>query len=833
MDRMLPIKHKKIEEFVDRTEIRECIMDIIKNRIQETDFFKLISIYGMGGTGKTCLINELESKIKAHSSKVSEKIKLIKVSFEISNNKQFIENIVKLAAQYDHSCILFEYALLKYHEKIDIYQLDNKIIRKIQSNFFSNFADSFLESVDFLQSKLNPKSVQMGIPSISGILDVIGDIHRNLKKIPLWNNINDIDEMNKAELLYNLPIYLGMDILRNENQLVKKGKKRNLVFIFDSYIPSKPYSGSSEWLFRFISSLQMGLHIITSREKLVWKFDAFKPYELKAYPEEDTRKYLSKHINKQDIIDIIIESTQCVPIYVDLAVNVYKKESELINENIMNKAIFNDRETLVSKFIDHLDPKWREVILNLTTVRVFNKDIFENIIKSCNLSCPYYDYKEIVNVSLVQYIENDGDFVKLHDVFCKNAIKVLPFEQIIFNLNNYLEYIIYREVYNNISSLNIIVMLLYNIINIESDFNNSVEVPTFIVEKTLDLFFMIFDANIDLQCIDVKRNTNIVISDMIHLMNAINEKKNGTKESLFSLNKISDSNNLGYHKKSYDIFLQYTYSLTGDYYRLAVKLNTLNKELTDDECIHWYYSQIKLYTADLELIQGKFYDALEATNDMEKAIDDSIFSFYSFFQIQRTRGHLYRFNGLWEDAFNEYNKVLEHYNCGLATKAYICTNLIETKCYYDERYVINNFQIALDYVKQDNQRKNEAKIYYSKAIADILLCDYEEAQNNIDESIQLNKIDGYRSGELFAYMAQAYLEYARYSSIFSDTLDKIEKLLNDNEVYLFFRLPIAVMQKDDDTIISLKKAFQWLDFDTTLKNYRNFINRLENINEVS
>lgn len=827
MDRMLPIKHKKIEEFVDRTEIREYIMGIIKNRIQEIDFFKLISIYGMGGIGKTCLINELESEINAHSRKSPEKIKLIKVSFEISNNKQFLENIVKLANQYDYSCILFEYALLKYHEKIDIYQLDNKIIKKIQSNFFSDFADSFFESIDFLQSKLDPNSIQMGIPSISGILDVIGSIKRNIKKVSLWNDIDGINEMNKTELIYNLPIYLGMDILRNEEKLIKKGKKRNLVFIFDSYCPSKPYSAPSEWLFRFISSLQSGLYIITSREELLWKFDALKPYELKAYPEEDTKEYLSKHINEQDIIDNIIESTECVPIYVDLAVNVYKKELEHSNENIIDKAIFNDRETLVSKFIDHLEPKWQEVILNLTTVRVFNKGIFENIIKSCNISCPYYDYEEIINVSLVQYLEGDGDFVKLHDVFCKNAIKVLPFTQIIFNLNNYLDYVIHREVYNNIISLNVIVMLLDNIIKIESDFDNSVEVPISIVEKTLDLFFMIFDTNIDLQHINVKKNTNIAISDMIHFMNAVNEKKNGTKESLLSLSKILDSNNLGYHKKSYDIFFQYTYSLTGDYYQLAVKLDTLNKDLTNDESIHWYYSQIKLYAADLELMQGKFYNAFRTIDDMEKIIDDSIFSFYIFFQLQRTRGHLYRFNGLWKNAFDEYNKVLENYNCGLATKAYIYTNLIETKCYYDERYVINNFEIALDYVKQDNQRKNEAKLHYSKALADIILCNYEEAQNNIDESIRLNKIDGYQSGELFAYMAQAYLDYAQNSSISSGTLGKIEKLLNDNEVYVFFRLQIAIMQKDNDTIFSLKEAFQWLDFDTTLEKYRNFINRIK------
>ena len=827
MDRMLPIKHKKLEEFVDRTEIRECIMTIVKNRIQEKDFFKLISIYGMGGIGKTCLINELESKIKEHSPKASEKIKIIKVSFEISNNKQFIENIVKLATQYDYPCILFEYALLKYHEKIDIYQLDSNIIKKIQSNFFSNFADTFFESADFLQSRLNPESIQMGIPSISGILDVIGSIHRNVKKIPIWNDINNIDELNKDELLYNLPIYLGMDILRNETHLIQKGKKRNLVFIFDSYSPSKPYSESSEWLFRFISSLQMGLYIITSREELGWKFEAFKPYELKAYPEEDTKKYLSKHINEQDIIDNIIESTECVPIYVDLAINVYKKELELSNENIIDKAIFNDREILVSKFIDHLEPKWQEAILNLTTVRVFNKGIFKNIIETCNLSCPYYDYEEIINVSLVQYLEDDGNFVKLHDVFCKNAIKVLPFTQIIFNLNNYLEYVIHREVYNNISSLNVIVMLLYNIIKIESDFDNSVKVPLSIVEKTLDLFFVIFDANIDLQHIDVKKNTNIVISDMIYFMNAINEKKNGTKESLLSLRKITDSNNLGYHKKSYDIFFHYTHSLTGEYCQLAIKLDALNKELTDDECIYWYYSQIKLYTADLELMQGKFYNALRTTDDMEKAIDDSIFSFYSFFQLQRTRGHIYRFNGLWENAFAEYNKVFENYNCGLATKAYLYTNLIETKCYYDESYVINNFEIALDCVIQDNQRKNEAKLYYSKAVADILLCNYEEAQNNIDESLRLNKIDGYQSGELFAYMAQAYLDYAQRSSISPDTLNNIEKLLNGNEVYLFFRLQIAIMQKDDDTIFSLKETFQWLDFDITLKKYSDFINRIK------
>ena len=82
---------------------------------------------------------------------------------------------------------------------------------------------------------------------------------------------------------------------------------------------------------------------------------------------------------------------------------------------------------------------------------------------------------------------------------------------------------------------------------------------------------------------------------------------------------------------SYDIFFQYTYSLTGDYYQLAVKLDTLNKDLTNDESIHWYYSQIKLYAADLELMQGKFYNAFRTIDDMEKIIDDSIFSFYIFF----------------------------------------------------------------------------------------------------------------------------------------------------------------------------------------------------------
>lgn len=72
---------------------------------------------------------------------------------------------------------------------------------------------------------------------------------------------------------------------------------------------------------------------MTSREPLHWNesSDHLVLHNLQCYPEDEARILLEETIkNRPDLVDQIIESTQCVPIYIDLALNVYESQEKLI-----------------------------------------------------------------------------------------------------------------------------------------------------------------------------------------------------------------------------------------------------------------------------------------------------------------------------------------------------------------------------------------------------------------------------------------------------------------------------------------------------------------------
>lgn len=809
-------------KFVDREEIRSIVMEEIEHKIQKEDYFKVISIYGFGGMGKTCLINELKEQIQ----KERIKCQIYSISFEIQNNNQYLENLIAICKVYQKPCILFYYGLMCYWDRTGISQLDTSFMKKISNSFLTDFIDTVYESSG---SFFSPIADELpSIPSISNILGCIGTILDTVKKIPYHKEMERIKNSDTNTLLENLPILLALDINSNE---YKERKNEHIIFIFDSYQQSIPYSESVEWLLKLIGTIHKGLFIVTSREKLLWE-DAendIMPYQLEGYPEVEARRYLESSIPtaETEILDMIIVNTQCVPIYVELAIDVYQKEYYLHPNELVNKSYFSDRHALVIHFINHLKSEWHQVIINLAIVRIFNYDIFCYIVKLQNLQCPYEDFYEIVTVSLMHYIENSRELIKIHDVFCKNVVQLLN-PQIKYNvLYKYLEYIIARESIKQAGNqLGTLITFYINIIHIEIDLSMQNELPINIVEKTLDLFFLLWDIKAAFSMIEANNYFSDSINDILFFVHAVILKNKSTQTALVLLRKIKKPQNFGYHIFSYELFNKYTLSLTGDYYSLKSLLRQYQSLLNEDASTRWYYMQVKLYTADYLTMEGKFLDANDILIQLEQQIDGSIYNVNNYFYIKRYKGHIFRFNFYMEKACQEYNEVLEHLMCSSSIKAYIYTNFIESRCYFDPNYVLNKFPEALSLVTEEKQVKNEGKLYYSRAISYIIMGRFEEAENDIKRSIFLNHKDGYQSGELFAYMAQSYLDFSYTGHILDHTLNKIEHLLNKNKVYEFFRLPIAIMTCNNQSFNICKNNFSWIDFDYTVQCYINFFNSI-------
>lgn len=810
---------KEIHKFVDRKEIRNIIMYEIEHRMMGENYFKVISIFGFGGMGKTCLVNEISEQI--HD--LNKGYRICSISFEIQNNNQYLENLVKICKLYNKPCILFSYGLMRYWNKTAITQLNTAFMNKISSSFLTDFLDALHETGS---SSFFPIAEEMPtIPSVSNTLDCIGKILKTVKEVPYRNEFNKINSSDTETLLKNLPILLAMDIFHNEYE---KKPKKPLIFIFDSYQQSTPYSESVEWLLKLIGTIHRGLFIVTSREKLLWD-DPEKdilPYHLQVYPEEEARLYLESSIPSAgtEIIDEILMNTQCVPIYIDLAIDVYKKEYDIHAGNIVDKSLFADRESLVLHFINHLKPEWQQTIMDLAVIRVFNYDIFCYMVKELNINCPIHDYSEIINVSLMHYVENAHNLVKIHDIFCKNILKVLSPTVKNDVLYKYLDYIITREAFKQYDNqAGCLIAFFINILNIETDFSIHSTFPQKLIERTLDLFFMLWNIQATFSMPSPAAQYSNSLNDMLNFINAIFTKSKSTQYAIEYLNKIENPNCFGYHIISYEIFKRYTLSLTGDYKTLKTTLMTYQENLNSESETRWYYTQIKLYLADYFTMEGKFLTANDILCQLEQMLDNSIFTTNNYFYIKRYKGHIFRFNFFIDQACREYDKVLKHPSCSSAMKAYIYTNLIESNCYFKPKYVFKYFNKALTAVKEEHQIKNEAKLYYSRAISNIVSHRYKQAQKDINRSLFLNRKDGYQSGELFAYMAQAYLEYSLKGHISKNTLRAIKRMFVNNMVYEYFLLPLAIMLHDTKMLELCNAKYEWFDFNYTVQCYNDFL----------
>ena len=76
-------------------------------------------------------------------------------------------------------------------------------------------------------------------------------------------------------------------------------------------------------------------------------------------------------------------------------------------------------------------------------------------------------------------------------------------------------------------------------------------------------------------------------------------------------------------------------------------------------------------------------------------------------------------------------------------------------------------------------------------------------------------------------MAQAYLEYSIYANIQPKTYQTIMNLIEQNNVYSYFQLPIFIMQGMEVNAEELRNNYEWLDFDSTVQAYNQFFKLIQ------
>lgn len=773
------MKNDNIEPilFTDRQNEFNIINNAFTKLMADNSYFNVLSFYGIGGIGKSRLIKYAfqTSEILNHQNLIE-----LKINLEIVKSDNVLNAIFGLRKQIPTTCPIFDYAIMNFWNKFSPYELNTEFSKSIFEQCFAFLSDK----PDISYNNIN-------------ILPIVGNLISGIKQLGLDSIFySEIENLSYNEFLKKIPEYLGIDI-RN------KYFDKYLIIFIDAY---EQYN--TNWLETLISNINFGVFIITSREKLKWKKLSVNEYQLIELPNDDTRKLLCKYNINNYQIENILNISECIPIYIELAIHSIQG----------NEAVyyFNDKNDIIDKFFNHLEKNQQELLIVLSLVQIFNDEIFENIIKSLNLQISVLEFFDLKNLSIIQNIKDFDDFYKVHDVISNNIQKLYNYEYRKKVFDCYLETISKCNL-NNLQKT----MLYKHILSLFIQNNFSLDKNT--CERILDLFFIAKGTLLPIEYESVKNyGSNSKLKPVYYFTKAIYNEREASLLRLEWLEKIKHCVYLlGKHKKSYNIIHDYLLGLLGDQSYLISTLNSIDKLLTAAESNEWYYGQTKVFLGDYNVTQGKFITAKCSLEDFKNQLENqnNIIDNY-IFQVNRHIGHLYRFNLFCEDAFNQYKLAL--HSTGIPTemqKLYIFTNYCETACLYNYEYVEANYMQFLKLCKKYKDLKSAAKIYCSVALVLIKNKKYKKAKKYLRKSIYLNILDGYKSGIMFSYLHQLYLEKKTKKHVSSNTRLYFEKQLESIGRYGYYKLPLAILDNDIEEIERIKRQYEWLDFDKTLNEY--------------
>ena len=388
------------KQFTDRVEARELFWkeyQKLSTEINEgktgTDPTqtnpKLINYYGIGGMGKTTLINQL---IKELSKNDKENLSIFIDAEDFNNTLDVLYSIRNILNEnYKIKFNKFDLALIIYLKKVGKSQESPEIKDILNSNPIAKLIGDTISNV----------SIPMLL--IKNGLDKLISIGMSQRYKKFVQSI-EIEQLPN-NILENLPQYLADDI----NEYLK-GKNKKIIFFFDTFekldestIGSTATLNKTKWLYNIrntgiINEIKNSIFVIGSREKIN-KIPGIQYFKLDKFDE----KYSYEYLNNAGIEDMEIckeiynKYTNGMPLMLSTCVDSYNIEShELFVQNISDSS-----QGIIERLIGSLDLDSQALVYFLSCVKKWNdKFIIQNASK-CLENFSSYRYESIKKLSFI------------------------------------------------------------------------------------------------------------------------------------------------------------------------------------------------------------------------------------------------------------------------------------------------------------------------------------------------------------------------------------------------------------------------------------------------
>jgi tetratricopeptide (TPR) repeat protein len=817
---------RAIRKFTNREKPQQTYLRAFSHFCDNTNPMQVIMYYGIGGIGKTSLLNHLKQETEAliENDNLKDKIKTIFISLDSYQFSSPIEILLSIRNHLGIATHLFDYALLKYWSAVGNTVLD----LKKKGIHGESIVWDILEFVSSATTGLAPFSLlKKGFENIK--------MKYHLSKAD-GEEVQHIDILTEGEIVSRLPYYLGLAI---EKAATREDYK--FVFFIDAHEVLKcklenvvTCDEPDEWLRELIGASEHGLFVIGGREYLKWADtnpvwgDFLDQHILGHLTDQDADYFLSSvPISDDSIRQSIVKVSKGLPLYLDLCVTIYlrlRAEGHIVKTEDFQIA----ENEIIFHFINHLPRDEREAIKVTSLLNFFDKELFIFLMKELNISLSYIRFYDFVDSCSIKPI--DEKRFKIHDIIrvyiinnTPTSLKHTVLKATICYVLNYIE----SDEYENLSI----------------DFSQLIELTvkyggenTKDIECLLDIGFRLINNGYWVEVANILNHYNfeqlqerIVLSTAFCLLQGVSLRRLGKlKEANRMFSQIENSLKL---LGKYHNFARFRRAnvirLLGNYNQAEALYSQLVTEIHQPTKSDYNYRVLRQWS-DLLFLKGRFCDATQQLNALLSGTNGQIS--LEIAETIRIVGHIHRFNLDFDSALNAYNQSLSMARqlkaIGLIGKLY--TNITETLCWSDPSAMLSIGKESLE-LNEDLKAPIEiGKTLTALAIGHTLGDkNLSKAQMLVTKSLQLQQEAGYRSGELFVHIAESFIRMVK-----GNRTGVIEKLCQTNtlvtelDVYHFLQLPLVIYLSNEAAISTLKNKTQWMNFPKTCSEYEQILRRL-------
>lgn len=805
-------KFQAVRKFTDRTEPRTVYANCMNDLITGDNLFKVLVYYGIGGIGKSKLLNELKQNNY-------EKVHEVFISLDAFEFNSPTDILLSIRNQLKVPTILFDYALLKYWSLVGNSAIDIK--KRLTENSL------IWEILDYGSG-------------LSGGIIPVGLISKSFNKLrdkylvtftKYKEEIEVIEKADTLQLFQMLPYFLGLSI---QDAYEKKDIKH--VFYFDAYetmlskLEDKAISQSpEEWIQEFIGSSEVGLFVIGSREFIKWGDQnpdwnrVLEQHILGGLSDEDAEYFLnSVPITEKEIKNEIIKTSHGIPLYLDLCVSIY--ESKRSSEDDIFPEDFNIAENeVVDRFLRHLESNERELIRLLSVVSIFDYKYYSFIIDSFSVGYSKSLFDEFVDTSIIRKIDEQEGIYRIDEnirgyilkSISKNVVDDVLKLSLTFLKNNMSDYTedILLKFYGHI----------YNIQPILQDVDVSY------IEDFLDISLYLIDKGYWAEIGTIKRQQDhaiqsVKIENAVRLLDSIYIRRTkNVVEALEQMNMVKlDQENLGRHVH-FALFSKINMvRLSGDYDRAEELYRSLIDMEKRSKGSSKLLIKVQRQYADLKFLNGEFKEALKILEEVEEYSQQDPLEYAENLRII---GHIYRFNWMLDEADKCYQSSLEiakqHKMLGLEGKIY--NNFTELYCYTKPERALEYGEKSIEINEMVQSPLELGKTYAALTIAYISI-DPQKSVHHFEKATQIQENANYKSGLLFAQVARGLLEFKRDDkSRLNQCIQEVKQLISEINVYHYLILPFLLIYNEDNEIKKLQDQTSWIDYDRTEKAMKEYL----------